>query len=113
MMAEVVAADLSVVVRQTPGECLRLREQQHADVLVGVTREENYLRRLKVLDAIADVGDAGHDPVAVDVNGRDLRTRDDLEMAGCLRTRNGRDRGRILCVDVTPAAITEAVIHAG
>ena len=113
IVAEVVTADLLVVVRQAVRKRLRLRQQQQPGVLVGVAGEQHDFRRLKVLDAVGDVVDAGHAAAAVDFDRRHVRARDDLQVAGRLRAGNRRDRGRILGVHVAAAAIAEAVVHAG
>ena len=112
-MAEVVPADLPVIVRQAVWKRLRLREQQQARVLVGVAGEQHDLGRLEVLDAVGDVVHAGHAALVVDVD-RWSRARacTTLRLAGRLRARNGRDVRAVLRIHMAAAAVAEAVVHA-
>ena len=54
VVAEVVPADLAAVVGEPVGERLRLREQQHAHVLVGVAGEQHHVGGLEVFLAALD-----------------------------------------------------------
>ncbi len=113
VVAEVVPADLAVIVGQAVWIRDGLRQQQRPRVLVGVAGEQHHFRRLEVLDAVGDVGHAGHAALAVHFDRRDVRARDDLQAACLLRLRDRRHRGRVLRVHVAAALVAEAVIHAG
>ena len=60
VVAEVVPADLAAVVGEPVGERLRLRQQQHAHVLVGVAGEQHHVGGLEVFLAALEIDDAAH-----------------------------------------------------
>ncbi len=81
-------------------------------VFVGVGREQHHFRGLKEFLAVADIERAGDLAVVVRKNSRDVRTFEDGQVPGLLRGGNGRDRGRVLGLDVASAGVAVAVIGA-
>ena len=112
MMAEIVPADLRVVVREAEGPGPRPGHQEQAHVLVGVAGGEDEPGRLEELFPILQIGDAGHPPLVVGLDAPDVGMRDHLEPPRGLGPGNRRHRGRVLGVDVAPAPVAEAVVHA-
>ena len=113
VVAEVVPADLAAVVGEPVGERLRLREQQHAHVLVGVAGEQHHVGGLEVFLAALEIDDAAHAAAAfVDRDAGHDRLRHHAEPPGGDRLGDGAHRGRVLGVDVAAAAVAEAVIEA-
>ena len=111
-VAQVMAADLPVIVRQPVRKRLRLRQQQQPRVFVGVTRQQYDLRRLNEFLAVGHVRHAGDLALVVGVDRRHVRARHDFQLPGFLRARNGRHARAVLGVDVAAALVAEAVIHA-
>ena len=81
VVTEVVPAHLSVIVRQPGGIGAGFRQQQQADVFVGVRGDQDDPRGLEVLIASHDVVDAGHASVRAHLERRDVRASDHLEVA--------------------------------
>ena len=111
-VSEIVPPHLAVIVRKPVRIRLRFREQQHARVFVGVTRHQHDLGRLKILFAIANVGDAGDAAVGIGDDASDLRVVEDGQMFGPHGIGNRGDRGRVLGAHVTSAEAAIAVKNA-
>ena len=113
VVAEVVPADLAVIVREAVRERLRFRQQQQPHVLVGVAREQHDLGRLKVLRAALQIRDAG-DAARIVRRRSTSRARSVTTLSGRVVCAFG-----IVVTAVEPLALTwqpprvaEAVIHA-
>ena len=71
-VAEIMLANLAVIVRQTVRVCFGFRKQQQARVLVSVGGEQNGFGGLEVFVAFADVLDAGNPAVRAGHDASDL-----------------------------------------
>ena len=112
IVAEVVPAHLSMVVRKPVRISLRFRQKQDTDILVDITGKQHDVCRLEVFHTILEVVDPAHTTVRVGFDGGYGRLRHDLETPGFLRLGNGGDRRGTLGADVAATTVAVAVVRA-
>ena len=113
VMRHVVPPHLPVVIHQPFGERFRLRQQQQTHILIGVTRHQHHLGRLKIFHAVFEISHARDARgLFIDLDFQHMRTRNHGETLGLQRLGYGGHRCGILRVHMTAAAIAVAVIHA-
>src|SRR5207247_10790004 len=82
IVAEVMPAHLSMVVREAVRIGLRFRQKQDADILVDIAGKQHDVCRLEVLHAVLEVVDPAHTTVRVSFETSHRGLRHDFEMPG-------------------------------
>src|SRR5262245_34070254 len=112
VVAEVMTADLPMIVGETVRIRFGFREQQETYIFINVSANQNDIGRLEKLLSAFDVSYTGSPPVFVHFDSRHACVSHDAEAPRLHRLWNRRYGSRTLCINVTAALVAVSMVGA-